>query len=130
MHSEREHYTPTFCMHHCINTGQLTVITAVFPARQLQPAASLHQTQTADRGSQEVGGEAFWKPGQNQTQRVGEELPGARGGRSQTSNTKPPPPLGTNKLLDRHEEDFGDLRLIDANFALKSYQEARQHYIT
>ena len=76
-------------MHPCINTRQITIITAALcyqPGnRSLQHP--FNQTQTADRGSQEEGGdrgflETRTKSDTKSRGRV------ARGGRSQTSNTQ------------------------------------------
>ena len=77
-------------MHHCINTRQITIITAALcyqPGnRSLQHP--FNQTQTADRGSQEEGRgergflETRTKSDTKSRGRV------ARGGRSQTSNTQ------------------------------------------
>ena len=81
---------PVSCMHHCINTRQITIITAALcyqPGnRSLQHP--FNQTQTADRGSQEEGRgergflETRTKSDTKSRGRV------ARGGRSQTSNTQ------------------------------------------
>ena len=79
-------------MHHCTNTRDWTdkhhYCSGLLSARQPQPAASLQSDpdcrQRVTRGGE--GNEAFWKPGQNQTQRLGEELPGVAGVRLQTQS--------------------------------------------
>ena len=68
--------------HWTVNNNDCSVISPV-------TAASIPSSSDPDcrqRGSQEVGGGAFWKPGQNQTQRVGEELLGVAGVRLQTQS--------------------------------------------
>ena len=135
MHSEREHYTPTFCMHHCINTGQLTVITAVFPARQLQPAASSIPSSDPDCRQRVTRGRGrgFLETRTKSDTKSRGRVARGQGWPESDFEHKASSSSGNKQAAGQTRGRFWrpeTLLNLDANFALKSYQEARQHYIT